>query len=107
MKEQQTITTQMMTVRVSGTGNSKQKALAAALAKVQTAVLQNSSAIILRIEPVDIDVISAYADIFCEKFLFFFLPRKKECYAITVDITVKVSLVAIDEIKFVSRTGSQ
>lgn len=92
---------QQMTVRVKGTGNSQQKAFAAALAQVQREILKNSNSIILRIEPLDVQVVTAYADISTEKFLFFFLPRKKELYEITIDVVVDVTFVDMADIEFV------
>ncbi|WP_392559404.1 DUF4312 family protein [Orbus mooreae] len=94
---------EQMTVRVKGSGNSKQKALATALSQVQREVLKNSSTVLLRIEPLDIQVVTASAKISTEKFLFFFLPRKKEHYEITVDVVVDVTFVEINKIEFVTK----
>lgn len=94
---------QQMTVRVKGAGNSKQKAFATALGQVQREVLKNSCNIILRIEPLDVSVVSAFADISTEKFLFFFLPRKKEFYEITLDVVIDVTFVDMSHIEFISK----
>lgn len=91
---------QQLTVRVQGSADSKQRAFALALSSVQKEVLNNNSHMIIRIEPVDIAVVSATESIRTEKFLFFFLPRKRATYAITLDVTVDVCFVDITKINF-------
>ncbi len=59
-------------VRVSGKGDTKQKAIADALNAVQRTVLKGSSNIILRIEPQDVEIVSASVKASTEKFLFVF-----------------------------------
>lgn len=88
------------TIRISGKGNSKQKACAVALMSIQREVLKNSSNIMLRVEPVGVNLISASEEVFTEKFLFFFFPRKRICYSIVLDVTVEISFVDINEINF-------
>ncbi|KMJ45742.1 cytoplasmic protein [Xenorhabdus khoisanae] len=88
------------TVRVSGSGDSRQKAIADALNAVQRTVLQGSTHIILRIEPKDIAIISATSKVTTEKFLFFFLPRQREHYSVVLDVTVNVTLLDVQAIHF-------
>lgn len=91
---------QQITVRVKGNGDSKQRAFAAALAQVQREVLKNTSNIILRIEPLDVQVICATEELSTEKFLFFFLARKKTFYELTLDVAIELSFVDMSEITF-------
>lgn len=93
---------QQMTIRVKGSGNSKQNAFAIALSQVQQEVTKKINNILLRIEPVDIQVICASESITTERFLFFFLPRKKLDYRITLDVVVDVTFVDINTIAFKS-----
>lgn len=88
------------TVTVSGKSDTKQKAFAAALSSVQGALLRESKKVFLRIEPVDIKVIKAEEKITTEKFLFFFLLRKKYLYSVTIDVTVNMTTVDTDKIDF-------
>ncbi|OTA15947.1 cytoplasmic protein [Xenorhabdus vietnamensis] len=87
-------------VRVSGSGDSRQKAIADALNAVQRTILQGTTHIILRIEPKDIAVVSATSKITTEKFLFFFLPRQRKHYSVVLDVTASVTLLDVEAIHF-------
>ncbi|HBH68867.1 DUF4312 family protein [Erwinia persicina] len=95
MKEQFTTT-----VSVSGKGDSKGKAFADGLSRVQNTVLKSTSKILLRIEPVDVKVRRAEVQIKTEKFLFFFLAREKHLYSVDLEITVNVVVVDTDNVDF-------
>ncbi|QUG77990.1 DUF4312 family protein [Erwinia sp. E602] len=82
------------TVNVSGKGASSDKAFADALSRVQPQLLQSSAKVLLRIEPLDVQVLSAQLQVRTEKFLFFFLPRERRHYR--VELAVEVSVTAID-----------
>jgi uncharacterized protein (TIGR03578 family) len=56
----------------------------------------------LRIEPIDIQVVSAIEKTIIERFLFVFLPRKKTFYEITLDVSVNVTFVDLSDIKFLT-----
>ena len=87
-------------VRVTGQGDTKQKAIADALNSIQKTVLKNSTDIILRIEPKDVEVISAHSHSRTEKFLFIFLPRKREHFRVVLDVSLDVTLLSVNEIPF-------
>ncbi|MGL5758333.1 DUF4312 family protein [Plesiomonas sp.] len=95
MKEQFT-----STVTVSGKGNTKQSAFAAALSQVQNKMLKESSQVLLRIEPVDVTIINATHRTITDKFLFFFLSRRKDEFSVTLDVKVNVSSVDPEKITF-------
>ncbi|WP_336797179.1 DUF4312 family protein [Erwinia aphidicola] len=95
MKEQFTTT-----VNVSGKGDSKAKAFADALSRVQNTVLKSTSNILLRIEPVDVKVLRAELRVKKEKFLFFFLARERRTYSVELAITVNVAVVDTDKVDF-------
>ncbi len=90
-------------VRVTGQGDSKQRALAIALNQVQKQMLKNTNNVMLRIEPLDVSVVSATEKITTERFLFIFLPRKKAFYDITLDVSVNVTFLDLNDIKFISK----
>lgn len=92
--------TQQITVRVTGQGDSKQKAFSSALSQIQREVLKNTNNIILRIEPLDLAVISHKHEITTEKFLFFFFARQKAFYQVTLDVTVMLSFVDLNQVGF-------
>lgn len=88
------------TVRVTGVGESKQRAFAVALNSVQREILKQNNAILLRIEPIDVDVVSAMRKTTVEKFLFFFLPRKKEQFTVVLDVSVDIHYVDVEPVDF-------
>ncbi len=90
----------IMSVQVTGQGDSKQRAFASALAQVQGTILKNTQDVILRIEPIDISVVSAFNTVSMEKFLFFFLPRKREIYTVVLNISVDITLIKVDSVEF-------
>ncbi|RWR01069.1 cytoplasmic protein [[Pantoea] beijingensis] len=95
MKEQSTTT-----VSVSGKGDTKGKAFADALSRVQSAVLRSTNKILLRIEPQDVRVIRAQESVRKEKFLFFFLARERRHYSVELEIVVNVTVIDTDKVTF-------
>ncbi|ORM66211.1 cytoplasmic protein [Pantoea rodasii] len=87
-------------VTVQGKGDSKAKAFADALSKVQQQVLRTSQKILLRIEPIDVRVLRAQESVRKEKFLFFFLARERRNYSVELDITVSVTVIDTDKVEF-------
>ncbi|WP_034944512.1 DUF4312 family protein [Erwinia oleae] len=95
MKEQFTTT-----VNVSGKGDSKARAFADALSRVQNTLLKSTNKVLLRIEPQDVKVVRAQERVRKEKFLFFFLARERRSYSVELDITVNVSVIDADKVDF-------
>ncbi|MCX8958240.1 DUF4312 family protein [Erwinia psidii] len=91
------------TVNVSGTGDSKARAFADALSRVQKTLLQSTSKVLLRIEPQDVRVVQARESIRRETFLFFFLARTRRCFSVELEITVNVSVIDVDKVDFVTQ----
>ncbi len=89
-------------VTVQGKGDSKAKAFADALSKVQQQVLRTSQKILLRIEPLDVRVLRAQESVRTEKFLFFFLARERRNYSVELDITVSVTVIDTDKVTFIT-----
>ncbi|AIX72438.1 MAG: DUF4312 family protein [Mixta calida] len=95
MKEQFTTS-----VLVKGKGDTRGKAFADALSRVQQQVLQSTNKILLRIEPQDVKVIRAQQSVKKEKFLFFFLARERRNYSVELEITVNVTVIDTDKVEF-------
>ena len=93
---------QQLTVRVQGTGNSRARAFAAALSSIQREILKSNNNMILRLEPLNVEVVSATEKITTEKFLFFFLPREKALCTVILDVTVDVCFVDMGKVSFTS-----
>jgi len=98
MKEQFTTT-----VNVSGKGDSKEKAFADALSRVQNTLLKTTGKVLLRIEPQEVRVVLARESVRKERFLFFFLARERRSYSIELEITVSVSAIDVNKIDFLTR----
>jgi uncharacterized protein (TIGR03578 family) len=90
-------------VKVEGNGDSKAKAFASALANVQGTVLKSTANILLRIEPQDVKILKAEEKITKEKFLFFFLPRERKSYVVSLEITVNVTIINIGKVVFATQ----
>ncbi|EPM7463528.1 DUF4312 family protein [Enterococcus faecium] len=73
-------------VIVSGKGETKQHAFASALAEIQNKIMEQSN-VLLRIEPVNVDILKAVENKYTERFLFFFFPR--QCISYEVELSNK------------------
>ncbi|EKB24290.1 MULTISPECIES: DUF4312 family protein [Aeromonas] len=87
-------------VTVSGKGTSRQQAFASALSQVQPTLLKDNQQVLLRIEPVDVQVLRAEESVRVEKFLFFFLPRQRREYRVQLEITVQVTSLDVARVTF-------
>ncbi|MBD1576496.1 DUF4312 family protein [Vibrio sp. S11_S32] len=89
-----------ISITLQGQGKNAKEAFINAIGKVQSEILKDNENIILRIEPVNVDVIKSEVKIKKERFLFLFLPRVVETYFITLDVMVDVTLFELDSIDF-------
>ncbi|MFQ2385765.1 DUF4312 family protein [Aeromonas dhakensis] len=87
-------------VTVNGKGATRQQAFAAALSQVQSTLLKDNPRVLLRIEPVEVEVIEAEESVRVEKFLFFFLPRQRHEYRVRLAITARVTSLDTDMVTF-------
>ncbi|WP_336748557.1 DUF4312 family protein [Pantoea vagans] len=87
-------------VTVEGKGDTKVKAFADALSRVQNQVLRATQKILLRIEPQDVRVLRAQESVRTEKFLFFFLARQRRSFSVTLEITVSVTVFDTEQVTF-------
>ncbi|HEH9416464.1 TPA: DUF4312 family protein [Aeromonas sobria] len=95
MKEN--FTTQVI---VNGKGATRQQAFAAALSQVQPTLLKDNPLVMLRIEPLEVQVLKAEESVRVEKFLFFFLPRQRREYRIELEIKVQVTSLDVAKVAF-------
>ena len=95
MKED--FTTQVI---VNGKGATRQQAFAAALSQVQSTLLKDNPRVMLRIEPVEVQVLKAEESVRVEKFLFFFLPRQRREYRVQLEIKVQVTSLDVAKVTF-------
>jgi uncharacterized protein (TIGR03578 family) len=90
-------------VRIEGKGQSKDHALANALGKIQKKVNAELKGMIIRIEPMKIDIIEATEETYTERFLFFFFPRKRSEFKLVMDVEVDLFLLETDKINFIQK----
>jgi uncharacterized protein (TIGR03578 family) len=95
MKEN--FTTQVI---VNGKGATRQQAFAAALSQVQPSLLKDNPLVMLRIEPLEVQVLKAEESVRVEKFLFFFLPRQRCEYRVELEIKVQVTSLDVAKVTF-------
>jgi uncharacterized protein (TIGR03578 family) len=87
------------TVRVSGTGPTRERAFAAAVQQVQARVGKETEGICFRVEPLDVTVVSAIEHRWSERFLGVLFPRERQRFELTLKIEVRVvslDLAAVD-----------
>jgi len=88
-------------VRIEGKGDSKEKALNIALGNIQKKVMKEYKGnMIIRIEPVDVDVVEAKEFSYIERFLFLFFPRQRSKYSVVLDVDINLFLLDVEEINF-------
>ena len=88
-------------VRVEGKGDSKEKALNIALGNIQKKVMKEYKGnMIIRIEPVNVDVVEAIETSYTERFLFIFSPRDRSKYKVVLDVDINLFLLDVEEISF-------
>jgi len=94
------------TVRVVGKGHSKEDALARALGQIQKNVSSELKGMIIRIEPLDVEIVEAVEQEFTERFMFFFFPRKRTLYYIKADVKVQLAIIDMEKVVFEKRIST-
>lgn len=88
-------------VRIEGKGDSKEKALNFALGNIQKKIMKDYKGnMIIRIEPVNVEVVEAMETSYIERFLFIFAPRERSKYRVVLEVDVKLFLLDVEEINF-------
>lgn len=90
------------TVIVSGKGNKKNEAFASALNDVSKKVLKETTEVLIRIEPKEVTIRQAKEQVYTEKFLFFFFPRKRVIYHVELAVEVEIQAIAVEEVDFLT-----
>ncbi|MFD7922807.1 DUF4312 family protein [Streptomyces sp. NPDC059740] len=88
------------TLRLTGTGTSRERAFAEAMGQVQRRVGEKVTGTCIRIEPVDLVVESAVERRWTERFLGLLFPRRRTAYEITVRVEVQVGAVDLAAVDF-------
>lgn len=97
----------LQTVTVSGKGDTKVAAISDALSKIQQTILKESQDVMLRIEPRSIEVLSALEKTRTEKFLFFFLPRTRTRFEVSLKVEIELLTMPVAAIVFKQEKDQQ
>ncbi|MEG0260248.1 MAG: DUF4312 family protein [Lysinibacillus sp.] len=89
------------TVRIEGKGDSKDRAFNIALGNIQKKIMKEyKGSMIIRIEPINVNVIEAKETSYVERFLFFFFPRQRSKFSVVLDVDVNLFLLDVDKVDF-------
>ncbi|WP_125566495.1 DUF4312 family protein [Companilactobacillus insicii] len=89
-------------IQVSGTGQTKQEAVADGLSKISK-IVRKKNEITVQITPVSIEIDEAECKEYKEHFLFVFLPRKRTIYNVSMSIKVEIKYMDLSEIVFTEK----
>lgn len=89
-------------IQVSGTGQTKQEAVADGLSKISK-IVRKKNEITVQITPVSIEIDEAECKEYTEHFLFVFLPRKRTIYNVSMSINVEIKYMDLSEIDFTEK----
>lgn len=88
-------------LEIKGKGDTKEKAFNDVFSQIKPYIAKKfTEAIVVKIEPVEIEVVSACEKVYTERFLWLFFPRKRTWYDITVSVTVQLKLVELCAVSF-------
>lgn len=87
-------------VEVTGTGKTTEQAVASALGKIRKKVTEQLKGMIIRIEPLHVEIVEAIEKEEIERFLLLFFPRKKSTFTVTMHVEVQVTILQLEEIHF-------
>ncbi len=91
------------TLRLTGTGPTKERAFGTAMRQVQSAATGEADGIAFRVEPLSLDVLSAVEHRRTERFLGILFARKRVHFEITVRVRVRVTSLDLDGVDFAVR----
>lgn len=90
-------------LRLTGTGPTRDKAFADAMARVRQAAGDRVTGVCFRVEPVDLEVVEAVEHRWTERFLGLLFARTRSRYALTLRIEVRVAALDLDAVDFTVR----
>ncbi|MCR8644845.1 DUF4312 family protein [Paenibacillus sp. N1-5-1-14] len=85
---------------LSGHGETKHKAFQHVFNQVKTNLSKGNPDILLRIEPKDVEIVSAKVTTYTERFFGLLFPRQRSRYELTAKITVSIRTVKLSEVHF-------
>lgn len=91
------------TLRLTGSGPSREKAFADAMRQVQQSVGEQVTGVCFRVEPVALDVLSAVEHRWTERFLGLLFPRGRRRFELTLQVEVQASVLDLEALDFAVR----
>lgn len=91
-------------LRLTGSGDTKEGAFNKIFGQIKHVVARQTSDLVVRIEPVRIEVVSSTESMYKERLFGLFFPRTRTRYDITVDIQVRLGVVDVASIPFQTQT---
>lgn len=93
-------------IRITGNGASKEQAFASAFGSIQKEVMKKYNKIMIQISPLDVEIIEANEVVYVEKFFFFFFPRQRSKFYVTLDVEIDIFFIDQDVVNFKEVTPS-
>lgn len=87
-------------VTVSGKGNTKEEAVSRALSTIQKKLFADLDQLIIKAEPEKIEVVEAIVEEYTERFMFFFLPRKRIRCAVKLNVHVILKTLDVNQMNW-------
>ncbi|MFI5665086.1 DUF4312 family protein [Streptomyces sp. NPDC051684] len=91
------------TLRLTGSGPTRDKAFATAIGQVQAAVDKKTDGVCFRVEPLELDVVSAVEHRWTERFLGLLFPRTRQRFELTLRVEVQVASLDLESVDFAVR----
>ncbi|MFE6160697.1 DUF4312 family protein [Streptomyces sp. NPDC056486] len=91
------------TLRLTGSGPTREKAFATAIGQVQSTVGKRTDGVCFRVEPLELEVVSAAEHRWTERFLGLLFPRTRQRFEITLRVEVQVASLDLDAVDFTVR----
>ncbi|ROQ60239.1 uncharacterized protein (TIGR03578 family) [Streptomyces sp. 840.1] len=91
------------TLRLTGTGPTKERAFGAVMRQVQSAAAGKDGGVTFRVEPLALEVLSAEEHHRTERFLGVLFPRKRVHYEISMNVRVRITSLDLDAVDFAVR----
>lgn len=96
---EQVVEEKEITLKVEGSGETREQALNTALSNIQKQVGGTP----LRIEPLDVEVLEATEMRKTERFLFLFFPRIRSTYYLRLKVKIRIISIHLENITFQSQ----
>ncbi|MBU5266696.1 DUF4312 family protein [Virgibacillus proomii] len=99
------IESRCVTVMINGKGKTKDEAVSRALSKIQKQIFDKLDQLIIRAEPKSMEEVEATIEEYTERFLFFFLPRRRMKCSVTLKVEVNLKTMNAENLNWQTKTN--